>query len=385
MPDKITVITETSSLESFCAALSTERFITVDTEFMREKTYYPQLCLIQVAGENNSAAIDALSPTLDLKSFYELLNNPAILKVFHACRQDIEIFYHASGSVPAPVFDTQIAAMVCGYGESVSYETLINKTVGIAVDKSMRFTDWSKRPLSDKQLIYALNDVLHLRKAYAVLEKQISKTGRSGWIKDEMYSLIDPAIYDNNPDDAWKRLRLRSASPRYLALVQAAARWREQVARERNVPRSRVMKDEIVTEIAHSKPKNFSDLQGTRGFYPSIPATSYEPLFGALKDAESLPTSSCPTLPPKPDLRASNESLVDLLRLLLKHCANANQVVPRMIADKEDIELLAIGKRDVNALKGWRYEIFGKKALELLEGKMAIKSDGKNGIVFIED
>lgn len=381
----INLITDTASLNDFAASISTEKYITVDTEFMREKTYYPQLCLIQVAGEKTSAAIDALSPALDLSEFYKLLANTALLKVFHACRQDMEIFYHHMGTVPAPIFDTQVAAMVCGFGESVSYETLISKTLGIAVDKSMRFTDWSRRPLTDKQLVYAMDDVLHLREAYAIMEKRLSETGRTDWIQDEIGTLLAPETYAMDPDDAWKRLRLRNTKPHYLSMVQAVARWRELMARERNIPRGRIMKDETVVEVAGTKPKDFPALQAIRGFYPSMQAAQYESLFAAIKETESLPASSYPHVPAKPILPSGSESLVDLLRLLLKHCAYANQTVPRLIADKDDLELLAIGKRaDIRALQGWRYEIFGQKALKLLEGKVSIKADGNNGISFIE-
>jgi ribonuclease D len=381
----INLITNTRSLNDFCASLKNEKFLAVDTEFMREKTYYPQLCLIQVAGEKAAAAIDPLAPDIDLKQLYELLSDPSMLKVFHACRQDMEIFYHAAKSVISPIFDTQIAAMVCGYGESVSYESLVNKTLGIAVDKSSRFTDWSRRPLTDKQLAYAIDDVVHLREVYTALSKQLSATGRTEWIKDEIKPLLNPSIYDVDPDEVWRKLRSRNSSPRYLAYLQAAAKWRELKARERNVPRSRIMKDEIVTEIANAKPKNPAELQTIRGFYMTIPAAAYGSLFAALKEVDSLPSSAYPRLPARPQFSAYVEELVDLLRLLLKRCANDNQIVPRIIADKEELELLASGQRDnLQVLQGWRHEIFGEKAVQLLAGKIALKADKKKGIEFIE-
>lgn len=381
----INVITDTSSLEKFCASLFSEQYITVDTEFMREKTYYPQLCLVQVAGETSSAVIDPLADSIDLSALYSLLANEKILKVFHACRQDMEIFYYKMGKLPTPLFDTQIAAMACGYGESVSYETLVAKTLGVSVDKSSRFTDWSRRPLSEKQLKYALDDVLHLRETYTVLQKQLSNAGRTPWIHDEMQALLMPETYETNPDQAWQKLRLRTTSPRYLASVQAVARWRELAARARNVPKGRIMKDETLTEVASTKPQDFASLQAIRGFYPSMQAAQYESLFAEIKALESLPSSSYPRLPERTFIPSGSEPLVDLLRLLLKHCASVNQVVSRIIADKEELELLAIGKRnDIRALTGWRYDIFGEKAIKLLEGKIAIKADGNNGIAFIE-
>ncbi len=365
--------------------LAQEEFITVDTEFMREKTYYPQLCLIQAAGKHSAAIIDPLAPGINLDAFYKVLANPAVLKVFHACRQDMEIFYHAMGTLPTPVFDSQIAAMVCGYGESASYETLVGKILGIAIDKSSRFTDWSHRPLTDKQLAYALDDVLHLRGIYSALASRLLETGRKDWIKEEMEPVSHPETYENNPDEAWKKLRLRNASPRYLAYVQAAGRWRELTARDRNVPRSRIMKDETLAEVAQAKPENFAALQKIRGFHPTMSATHYDPLFHTLQQVQSLPTSAYPQLPPRPSFLPGNEALVDLLRLLLKACAGENQVVPRLIADKDELELLANGKRNhIKALHGWRHAIFGEKALRLLEGKIALKADGNSGIAFIE-
>ncbi len=379
------VITSTTELEKFCTSLAYEKFVTVDTEFMREKTYYPLLCLIQIAGEKHSAIIDPLAPGIDLKSLNVLFSNPAVLKVFHACRQDIEIFYQAFGTIPAPVFDTQVAAMVCGYGEAASYESLTNKILGIAVDKSSRFTDWSRRPLSEKQLSYAINDVLHLREIYEALEKNLARSGRREWINEEMQALLDQNAYNVDPNDVWKRLRFRNMSPRYLASLQAVARWRELTARERNVPRGRIMKDETLTEVANAKPADFSELQAIRGFHPTMSATNYEPLFTMLKEVDLLPPSSYPHLPVKPQISTESESIADLLRLLLKNCAGKNQIVPRLIADKDDLELMACGKRDhIKALHGWRHEVFGAQAAKLLDGKIAIKTDGHNGIKFIE-
>jgi ribonuclease D len=379
------IITDTASLEALCERLAQEPVILVDTEFMREKTYYSELCLIQIAGEKEAAAIDPLAKELDLTPLYTLLANPAVLKVFHACRQDMEIFYHAMGKVPSPIFDTQIAAMVCGYGESVSYASLVEKIMGIPVDKSSRFTDWSKRPLSPNQLEYAMNDVVYLREIYKALAAQLQKTRRTSWIEEEMQPLLDPATYDMNPDEAWQRIKLRNTSPRYLALLQAVARWREITARSRNIPRTRIMKDDTLAEVANAKPQDFTALQAIRGFYPTMQAAQYDSLFADIQKAMALPTSECPRLPDRVILSGNNEALIDMLRMLLKVCAGTAQVVPRIIADKDGLELLALGKREnIHALTGWRYDIFGKQALRMLEGKIALKADGKNSVTFLE-
>lgn len=380
-----TIITNTLSLQAFCERMQHESFIAIDTEFMREKTYYPQLCLVQIAGEKESAAIDPLAPDIDLAALDALLLNEQVLKVFHACKQDMEIFYHRMHALPHPIFDTQVAAMVCGYGESIGYESLVGKVLGLSVDKSSRFTDWSHRPLSDNQITYALNDVLHLYKIYIALAQELAHRGRKEWIMEEMQSMLDPENYDADPDEAWQKIRLRNASPRYLALTQAAARWREITARAQNIPRPRIMKDEIVAEIAHAKPRNFSALRSIRGFHPSLPAIQYETLFDAIKEAETLPISACPKPPIRKVLPEGCEALIDLLRLLLKATASEHHVVPRLIADKDDLEQLATGNRDhIHALTGWRYDIFGSHALRLLEGKIALKANDKNGIMFID-
>lgn len=379
------IITDTASLAALCDALAHEPFITIDTEFMREKTYYPELCLVQVAGEKDAAAIDPLAPDIDLAPLYTLLANDKVLKVFHACRQDMEIFHQKMGALPQPIFDTQVAAMVLGYGESIGYEGLVNKVLGKPVDKSSRFTDWAKRPLSEKQIEYAMGDVIHLRDIYRALQKRLEETGRTEWIKEEEEPLLIPDTYEVNPDEAWRRIRLRNTSPRYLAMLQAAARWRELTARGRNVPRGRIIKDETLAEVAHTKPASFADLQAIRGFYPTMNATHYEPLFDALREVQSLPSSQYPRLPDREPFPPECEALADMLRLLLKACAVRERVVPRLIADKDDLEALAMGKRNnIHALTGWRKEIFGNRALLMLEGKIALKADGKNGIAFVD-
>lgn len=379
------IITTTSELAAFCERMAGETFIAVDTEFLREKTYYPQLCLIQVAGEKEAAAIDPLATDIDLAPLYALLKNEKLLKVFHACKQDVEIFYQAMNALPIPIYDTQIAAMVCGFGESVGYEALVNKLLNKSVDKSSRFTDWSKRPLTPKQIEYALYDVIYLRGIYSALTQQLEQSGRASWIAEEMEPLMDPDTYRVDENEVWRKIRLRNTSARNLALLQAAARWRELTARAKNVPRMRIMKDETLSEVAISKCASFADLQAVRGFYPTMQAAHYDPLFVALQEAAALPQSQCPKLPGREVLPEGVEAVADLLRMLLKFCAEKHRVVARLIADKDDLEALAIGKREnIHALTGWRLELFGKQALRLLEGNTAIKVDGKNGIVFVE-
>jgi ribonuclease D len=380
-----TVITDTSSLAAFCERLANEAFITIDTEFMREKTYYPELCLVQVAGTNEAAAIDPLAPDIDLTPLYTLLANTSVLKVFHACKQDMEIFYQKMGTLPAPIFDTQVAAMVLGYGESIGYEGLVNKVLGKPVDKSSRFTDWGRRPLTDKQIDYAMGDVLFLREISEVFGQKLDEAGRTEWIDEEMEPLRDPKTYDSDPEEAWKKVRIRNTSPKYLAMLRAATRWRELTARGRNVPRGRIMKDETLAEVAHSKPEDFAALQAIRGFYPTMSSAHYDPLFEALREAQALPSSEHPRLPDKVFFPPESEALAEMLRLLLKACAASARVVPRIIADKDDLEALAMGNREnIHALTGWRNEIFGQRALLMLEGKIALKADKKNGITFID-
>lgn len=380
------MITTTPELAAFCERMAHETYITVDTEFLREKTYYPLLCLVQVAGEKEAAAIDPLATDIDLTPLYTLLSNPKVLKVFHACKQDVEIFYQAMNALPVPMFDTQIAAMVCGFGESVGYESLVNKLLNKSVDKSSRFTDWSKRPLSEKQIDYAIHDVLHLRGVYEALIQKLETSGRASWIKDEMEPLSEPASYIVDEDDVWRKIRIRNTSQRNLALLQAAARWRELTARARNVPRGRIMKDETLAEVALAKCDNFTDMQGIRGFYPTLQAAHYEPLFAALREAAEKPLADCPRIAGRDILPDGVEAIADLLRILLKSYAAKHQLVARLIADKDELEALALGKRDgLHVLQGWRNELFGKHALRLLEGGTAIKVDGKNGIAFIEN
>ncbi len=287
----MTPITTQKELAAFCKSVAQEEFLTVDTEFIREKTYFPRLCLIQIAGSEKAAIIDPLAKDIDLAPVFELLQNPKIVKVFHAARQDIEIFYLLSKKIPAPIFDTQVAAAVCGFGESAGYESLVNQIVGKEIDKSSRFTDWSARPLSEKQLAYALSDVTHLRVIYEKLKKKIEDTGRTTWIAEEHVYLSDPALYDANPDEAWKRLRVGNLKPKHLAVLRELARWREHEAIKHDVPRGRIVKDDVLVELALSAPRKEADLSRIRSI-GNISQSRMAAIFACVEAALALPAST---------------------------------------------------------------------------------------------
>ncbi len=378
------IITDTQTLKAFCDGLNSEIFVTIDTEFIRERTYWPQLCLVQVGGAKESRAIDPLAAGIDLAPLFELLRNRGILKVFHACRQDIEIFHQLMGEIPAPLFDTQIAAMVCGHGEQVSYETLATQLAKATIDKSSRFTDWAKRPLSQKQVDYALSDVIHLRDVYTLLVAEMEAEGRSEWVREEMESLLEPTLYSVDPNEAWRKLRVRNRSGRSLAVVQAVARWRELEAQRLNVPRGRIVKDDTLVEIAQAQPDSISALRAIRGFGNNLRDAQCQQILSAIEAALGSPPESWPQLPSPKPMNEDARAVADLLKLLLKHCAGSNDVVPRLIADGDDIEALARGTREnIPVLHGWRRDIFGEKALAMLEGKISLAVK-RNAIHFIE-
>lgn len=365
------MITDTASLDAFCKSLSGTPFITVDTEFMRESTYWPVLCLIQVAGPDDARAIDALAPGIDLTPLFNLLDDPSILKVFHAARQDLEIFYHLMGHVPAPIFDTQVAAMVCGFGDSVGYQTLIAKLTQARIDKSSRFTDWSLRPLSDRQISYALSDVTHLRDAYRKLKQKLESNGRESWLEEEMATLMAPETYDPDPHDTFRRIKARSSSPRFLAILRELAAWREIEARRRDQPRNRILRDDALLEIAHHTPKNSKELERTRGLGKKMadgPAGAG--ILEAIQTGLSIPDADCPQLERKPELPRGLGPVIDLLRVLLKMKCDEGDVAQKLLASANDIELIAAFAEDANvrALQGWRRELFGEDALRLQRG-----------------
>ena len=382
-------ITKTEDLAKFCNECASQPYVTVDTEFLRERTYYSQLCLIQMAypgeGDENAVIIDPLADGIDLAPMYELFKNTDVVKVFHAARQDLEIFCVEGSVIPEPFFDTQIAAMVCGFGEQVGYEKLVRQIAKGSVDKSSRFTDWSRRPLSDKQKTYALADVTHLRVIYEYLDKQLKKTDRSSWVTEEEAILTDPATYHIDPENAWKRLKTRTTSGRFLAVVRELARFRETTAQTRNIPRNRVIKDDALMELASTRPKSYEDLNRSRLLLREArKGATADGILAAVKAGEACPTEDLPTAPPVKVKKNGTESLGDLLRVLLKSKAEKYSVAPKLIATANDLDAIANGDDDeVKALSGWRKEVFGNDALRLRNGEIALSATPR-GVKVIE-
>tara|TARA_R110002110_G_scaffold284986_1_gene499141 strand:- start:120148 stop:121332 length:1185 start_codon:yes stop_codon:yes gene_type:complete len=368
------VIKDTDTLAAFCDALSTADYITVDTEFMRESTFWPILCLVQVAGPEDEAIIDPLADGMDLTPLYDLISDENVLKVMHAPKQDIEIFHHEGGVTPVPLFDTQIAAMVAGFGDQVGYETLITKLTKIRPDKGSRFTDWSQRPLTDAQLEYALGDVTHLRPAYEKLRRRIEENGRLEWVEEEMVKLADPALYEVVPENGWRRLKPKRNQPKYLAMLQAVAAWRDREAMARDLPRNRLMRDDVLAQIAARPPEDAHSLSRVRGIPKNFAEGRLgQGLLAAIAEGEALPLDQAPTIPEPLDLPPGAGALMDLLKVLLKFKCDTNKVAQKLIATVPDLEAIAADDNaDVAALKGWRREIFGNDALRLKAGEIAL-------------
>ena len=382
----MTVITDTDTLAGFCTRQMGSGFIAVDTEFMRERTYWPILCLVQVAGPEEAAAIDALAPGIDLTPLLNLMADQSTLKVFHAARQDIEICFNLSGAVPTPLFDTQVAAMVCGFGDAASYETLVGKLAQASLDKSSRFTDWSRRPLTDRQIRYALADVVHLRTVYEKLQQRLASNGRASWFAEEMAELSNSAIYRSDPSEAWRRFRLRGrVDPRFFSVLREVAAWRETAARQRNLPRGRIMRDEAVLEIASHIPKTIEALARTRSLGKGVAEGKLgneiiETIRRGLADTAALD----PPASPKIDAPPGAGPLVELLRVLLKQRCEEHQVAQKLLASADDLDAIAADdEAPVRALSGWRREIFGKDALALKHGRLAL-TVRRNRITLIE-
>jgi ribonuclease D len=364
------VITSTAHLAQVCQSLVSAEFITVDTEFMREQTFWPELCLVQIASDTVEAVVDPLAPGIDLKPFYDLMGHTGVTKVFHAARQDIEIMYTEAGLIPAPIFDTQVAASVCGYGDSVSYVNLVRDITGHDIDKSSRFTDWSRRPLTDKQLVYALGDVTHLRDVYRHLRGKLDATGRTSWLTEEMAGLTHPETYETRPEDAWKRLKMRTKNRKSFSVLIELAAWRERAAQGQNVPRSRVLRDEALYDIANQMPTTAEQLGSLRtlsdGFSRSQRAREI------LEAVQSLPQMNHARA-----VSAEAGATIELLKVLLKAAAAKHGVAPRLIADTEELERIAAeDEPDVLALKGWRRQLFGEDAVRLKRGELALTLAG---------
>jgi ribonuclease D len=377
-------ITTTEALAEFCARATAHPYVTVDTEFLRERTYYSKLCLVQLAvpGEEaeDAVLVDPLAEGLSLEPLYDLFRDPGVVKVFHAARQDLEIFFVDAGVIPTPLFDTQVAAMVCGHGDQVGYETLVRKIARADLDKSSRFTDWSRRPLSEAQKKYALGDVTHLRRIYEVLAAELEETGRGPWVEEEMAVLKDPATYRVEPSEAWLRVKTRTSSGKFLAVVKELARFREGYAQSRDIPRSRVFKDDALLELASTKPADMTDLSRSRLLLREARRGEIaEGILAAVKAGLETPAEQMPKVPDNGrDKLQVNPALADLLRVLLKARSEDTKVAQRLIANAADLDLLAAGRRDVAALKGWRAEVFGNDALRLCEGKLALAAKGQS-------
>ena len=379
----MSLITDNESLAAFCRRMHGERFVTIDTEFMRDRTYYPKLCLVQVAGDAEAVAIDPLAPGLDLAPLLALLADPGVLKVMHAARQDLEIF-HNLGRLPAPFFDTQIAAMVCGFGEEVAYDTLVSKLAGTHLDKSSRFTDWGRRPLSEAQIRYALGDVTHLRVIYLKLAERIGKAGRMSWVEEELQELLDPALYAQPPDDAWRRLKMRTRDARFIAIVQALAAWREREAQRRDLPRARILRDDLLMEVAANRPQSIEELRALDRV--NLDRESVAGVVAAVRGAMALPKGALPAVPEQLVLPRGIGPTVDLLRVLLKYRSEESGVAQRLLANTADLEAIAVDDAaEVPAMHGWRREIFGEDALALKAGRIALAIRDRKPLVIRVD
>jgi len=378
------LIVSTDVLAAFCERAAKFDFVTVDTEFLRETTYWPKLCLVQVATDDEAVLIDPLVPGFDLTPFYDLLANPAVTKVFHAARQDIEIFVKATGQVPENIYDTQVAASVCGFGDSVSYDNLVRAITSVELDKSSRFTDWSARPLSEKQRLYAIADVTHLRDIYRELRKQVAATRRGDWVDDEMSVLRSVDTYVTQPERAWERLKMKINRPRDLAALKQLAAWREQRAQDSDQPRSRVLKDDVLFELAMQRPLTpdaFERLRAVpRGFGRSSAAAE---IMAILATVEAIPKADLPAMPERYRGPSPKGAVGDLVRVLLKAVAEQNGVAARIIATSDEVDALVLDDdADVPALRGWRRKLFGDKALAIKHGRIGLAATRKGIVEF---
>lgn len=377
------MISKTADLAEYCAECKKHPYITVDTEFLRERTYYSKLCLVQMAhpgvGDEGAVLVDVLCPDLDLDPMYDLFVDTSVVKVFHAARQDLEIFFVDRGIIPEPFFDTQVAAMVCGFGEQAGYETLVRQIVNEPLDKSSRFTDWSARPLSEKQKNYALGDVTHLRKIYEFLAEKLESTGRTSWVEEELEILTNPKTYVVEPAEAWKRLKTRTNSGRFLAVAKELAEFREDFARNKNVPRNRVYKDDALMELASTKPQTMGDLSKSRLLLREARRGEIgEGILAAVRRAMETRPENFPRVRQQKSKPQGSEGLSDLLRVLLKASAEKAGVAAKLIASAAELDEIAAGERNMRVFSGWRNEVFGKHAKLLCEGKVALSAAGRS-------
>lgn len=367
------LITDTDTLESMCEQFANADYVTVDTEFIREKTYYPKLCLIQMASTYGEVAIDPLAEEMDLTPLFKLLSNHKVIKVFHAAKQDIEIFYKLMGAVPAPIYDTQVAAMVCGHGEQIGYESLVNKLLRKPLDKASRYTDWEQRPLTQRQLDYAIEDVTYLREVYEALREQIRTQERENWITEELAKVQQEDSYRVNPFEVWRKLKYKNRSPEYLNILRSVAAWREQTAQRKDIPRTRLMKDDILLQIAAMNPKNMEELAQVRGAMKHLSAEGAKALLAMMDEARLIEPARYPKDEKKRLLLApQQEALVDILKLLLKLKSDEANVASKLIANKDDLAAFVLQENDVPFMSGWRYDIFGHLAQAFVAGDIAL-------------
>ncbi len=379
----MTLITTTSELALACQRLSRHSFITVDTEFLRETTFWPILCVVQVASNDEALAIDALAPGIDLSPLFALMADPNVVKVFHAARQDVEIFWKLAGLVPSPMFDTQVAAMVCGYGDQVSYSELVQSICRVSIDKSSRFTDWARRPLAPAQIEYAIGDVTYLRDIYRALLAQLEKSGRKAWLDDEMQVLTSPATYEQHPERAWERFKARARKPRDLAVLMDLAAWRENEAQTRDVPRARVLKDDVLVEVALAAPRTEEALANLRAFPRGMERSrAGEEILAAVGRGLARDPKTLPKLERERRNGGGSAATVELLKVLLRQVTDESGVAGKMIATVDDLEAIAANdKADVPAMHGWRRILFGARAIELKHGKLALTVEAGRVVV----
>jgi len=378
------LVTSSNDLAAICERLSKHPFVTVDTEFLRESTFWPKLCVVQMAGPDEAVIIDALAEGLDLTPLYKLMADPGVVKVFHAARQDIEIFWNLAKTIPSPMFDTQVAAMVLGYGDSISYDQLVQRTTGDTIDKSSRFTDWSRRPLSPAQLTYAFSDVTHLRDIYLKLHADLEKRGRVQWVSEEMKILTSPDTYKQEPENAWKRLKARVKKPREFAVLIEVAAWREREAQSRDVPRSRVIKDEAIAELAQQQPKTVEALSHMRGLPKGFERSkSGEGILAAIRAAHARDPSTIPAIARDKPLSNGASATVELLKVLLRLISEQHGVAAKVVATVDELQRIAAeDEPDVPALSGWRRAMFGEQALKLKRGELALAFEGSRVVAF---
>ena len=372
------VITTTDGVAALAARFAGAEFLAVDTEFMREQTYYSQLCLIQIGDGTHAAAIDPLAQGIDLTPLWDLLGNERITKVFHAAHQDLEIFFKEMGKLPLPLFDSQIAAMVLGHGDQVGYDRLVRAVLNHEIDKSSRFTDWSRRPLSARQISYALDDVIYLAEMYPKLLAQLENKGRAGWLVDENAKMTDPATYHTEPEEAWKRIKVRNMKPAQLRRMTHLAAWRETEAQRRDLPRNRILRDETILDLAGTNPSSTEEFGKIRNFPGGSNGKLAAPVLKILRDVEAMPDSTLPQAMSEARKPKPPAAVMELLRVLLKHITDAEGIAPRLVASADELEALALDDAaPIRAQTGWRHEVFGAAALRLKHGKIALAADGK--------